>query len=210
MEPRQRAREAAELLARERPQPRCELEYRSPWELLVATILSAQCTDERVNTVTPELFERWPGPAALRDALPEQLEAVIRPTGFFRNKAKSLQSLAAELEASYDGAVPDDLDQLVKLPGIGRKTANIVLGEAFGIAAGIAVDTHVKRVARRLGLTEADQPDAIERDLEQLIPRSEWSAFSMRVVLHGRYVCTARSPRCGACRLEPICPRIGL
>lgn len=210
MGPSARARQVAQLLARERPEPRCELDYRSPWELLVATILSAQCTDERVNRVTPELFERWPGPAELRGAATEELEAVIRPTGFFRNKARSLQTLAQALTEAHGGEVPRDLETLVKLPGIGRKTANIVLGEAYGIPSGIAVDTHVRRVSRRLGLTEADRPERIEQDLEAAIDRRQWPAFSMRLVLHGRYVCTARSPKCDVCPLEGLCPRIGV
>jgi endonuclease III len=173
-------------------------------------VLSAQCTDERVNRVTPELFRRWPGPPELAAADPAELEAVIRPTGFFRNKARALIAAARAVVAEHGGEVPRDVDELVRLPGVGRKTANVVLGEACGIPAGIAVDTHVRRVARRLGLTEAKTPEAIEAELESLVPREEWIGFSLRLILHGRRVCTARRPRCEACRLEPACAKVGV
>ena len=210
MDRKRLAREVARLLEREYPEAACELEFRNPWELLVATILSAQCTDERVNQVTPELFRRWPGPRDLAAAPREEIEEVIRPTGFFRNKARSIQGAARAIVADHGGRVPRDLDAMVKLPGVGRKTANVVLGEAYGIPAGIAVDTHVKRLARRLGLTEHDDPEKIEADLEALIPREEWNPFSMRLILHGRRVCTARSPDCGRCSLAGICPKVGV
>ncbi len=206
----ERIRAVARALAELYPEPRCELDFRSPWELLVATILSAQCTDARVNQVTPELFQRWPGPRELAEAPLEAIEAVIRPTGFFRNKARSLKGLAMAILEHHDGEVPRDVEAMVKLPGVGRKTANVVLGEAFGIPSGIAVDTHVKRLARRLGLTDSDRPERIEADLEAVLPREEWPAFSMRMVLHGRYVCTARKPRCAECGLEPLCQKAGL
>ncbi len=192
------------------PEPRCELVYRSPWELLVATILSAQCTDQRVNQVTPELFRRWPGPEELAEAPLEEIEAVIRPTGFFRNKARALKALAQQVVREHGGRVPRSVEALTALPGVGRKTANVVLGEAFGIPAGIAVDTHVKRVARRLGLTEAGTPERIEAELEEAVPPEAWPAFSMRLILHGRYVCTARKPRCAECGLEGLCLKVGV
>ncbi|NOZ93716.1 MAG: endonuclease III [Acidobacteria bacterium] len=192
------------------PDAVCELDYRTPWELLVATILSAQCTDQRVNRVTPELFGRWPGPEELARASQEEIEAVVRPTGFFRNKARAIRECALTLLAEHRGEVPRDLDAMVRLPGVGRKTANVVLGEAYGIPAGIAVDTHVKRVARRLGLSRETDPLKIERDLEALVPRDAWTGFSMRMVLLGRRICTARRPRCEACALASLCPRVGL
>jgi endonuclease III len=210
MKGKDRVKLVLRLLAEEYPEARCELDYRSPWELLVATVLSAQCTDERVNRVTPELFRRWPGPPELAAADPAELEAVIRPTGFFRNKARALIAAARAVVAEHGGEVPRDVDELVRLPGVGRKTANVVLGEACGIPAGIAVDTHVRRVARRLGLTEAKTPEAIEAELESLVPREEWIGFSLRLILHGRRVCTARRPRCEACRLEPACAKVGV
>ncbi len=200
----------AVALAELYPEPRCELVYRSPWELLVATILSAQCTDQRVNQVTPELFRRWPGPEELAEAPLEEIEAVIRPTGFFRNKARALKALAQQVVREHGGRVPPSVEALTALPGVGRKTANVVLGEAFGIPAGIAVDTHVKRVARRLGLTEAATPERIEAELEEAVPPEAWPAFSMRLILHGRYVCTARKPRCAECGLEGLCLKVGV
>lgn len=206
----ERTRLVADLLIDEFPEAECELDYQSPWQLLVATVLSAQCTDARVNQVTPELFRRWPGPAELASAPVDELESVIRPTGFFRNKARSLTAAAAAISERHSGEVPTDVEALVELPGIGRKTANVVLGEAFGIAAGIAVDTHVKRVARRLGLTSVDDPLKIEAELEKLLPREEWVGFSMRMILHGRRVCAARRPLCGTCRLEPVCRKVGV
>ena len=204
-----RAHEIARLLRQEYPGAACELRFGNPWELLVATILSAQCTDERVNQVTPELFRRWPGPAELAAAPLEEIEEVIRPTGFFRNKARAIQGAARVLVAEHGGEVPRELEAMVRLPGVGRKTANVVLGEAYGIPAGIAVDTHVKRLSRRLGLTEHTEPERIEEDLEALIPREEWIPFSMRLILHGRRVCRARRPACDRCRLAPLCPEAG-
>ncbi len=210
MDRSRRALEVARLLGETYPEARCELVFANPWELLVATILSAQCTDERVNQVTPELFRRWPGPAELAAAPLQEIEEVIRPTGFFRNKARALQGAARAIVADHGGEVPREVEALIRLPGVGRKTANVVLGEAYGIPAGIAVDTHVKRLARRLGLSDHDDPGKIEADLETLIPRDEWIPFSMRLILHGRRVCTARRPRCAGCCLEPVCPRVGV
>ena len=197
-------------LAGEYPEARCELDFHNPWQLLVATVLSAQCTDQRVNQVTPEFFARWPTPSDLAGAARADVERVIRPTGFFRNKANGLQRTAHALVTEHDGSVPADIEQLVRLPGVGRKTAKVVLGEAFGIAAGVTVDTHVRRVARRLGLTLQDDPEKIAGDLEKIIPQAEWTRFSMRMILHGRRVCTARKPRCESCVLEGICPKVGV
>jgi len=204
------SQEIVRLLKLQFPRAACELNYSNPWELLVATILSAQCTDERVNQVTPELFRRWPGPAELAGAARHEVEGVIRPTGFFRNKARAIEGCARALLAGHEGKVPRDLEAMLQLPGVGRKTANVVLGEAYRIPAGIAVDTHVTRVSRRLGLSRHTTPAKIEADLEAIFPREQWVDISMRLVLLGRRICTARKPRCEACRLAPSCPRIGL
>jgi endonuclease-3 len=200
----------AELLAGEYPDAATELDHGSPWELLVATVLSAQCTDVRVNKVTPELFVRWPGPEDLASASQEEVETIIRSTGMFRQKAASLRAAAGIVVSEHGGVVPEDLDALMALPGVGRKTAKVVLGEGFGIAAGVTVDTHVRRLARRLGLTRLGDPEKIAAELETLLPREEWIKFSTRLILHGRRVCTARSPRCDECVLSEVCPRIGV
>jgi endonuclease-3 len=205
-----RATAVVARLGEEYPDAECELDFRDPWELLVATVLSAQCTDERVNQVTPTLFGRWPTVGDLATAKQEDVESVIRSTGFFRHKAASLRRAARVVVAEHGGRVPQDLDALVALPGVGRKTAKVVLGEAFGIAAGVAVDTHVRRLARRIGLTTRDDPEKIAADLERLIHRDEWVGFSMRMILHGRRVCVARKPRCEGCVLEPVCRKRGL
>jgi endonuclease-3 len=199
-----------DLLAEAYPDAVCELEYRSPWELLVATVLSAQCTDQRVNLVTPQLFKRWPGPGELAEAKPEELEDVIRATGLHRSKARNLRRTAQLLVAEHGSAVPPDLDALVRLPGVGRKTAKVVLGEAFGLAAGVAVDTHVKRLAGRIGLSSSGDPEGVARDLEALVPERHWIDLSKRLVLHGRRVCSARRPSCDGCPLVGICARIGV
>ncbi len=206
------ARTAAvvEILAHEYPDAACELDHRSEWELLVATVLSAQCTDVRVNKVTPELFERWPGPGELANAPLEELETTIRSTGMFRQKAASLRNAARMIVESHGSEVPAELGQLIALPGVGRKTAKVVLGEGFGISAGVTVDTHVRRLSRRLGLTGLEDPEKIASELEELLPRKEWIKFSTRLILHGRRVCGARSPRCGDCVLAEVCPRVGL
>ena len=182
-----------------------ELDHRSPWELLVATILSAQCTDQRVNQVTPSLFQRYRGPAELAEAHRPELEQLIRSTGFFKNKAKHLVACGKTVTERFAGRVPDTMEELITLPGVGRKTANVILGNAFG-RPGIVVDTHVKRVAKRLGLTRFDNPDLVEQDLQELLPKSQWTAVSQRLLLHGRYVCLARKPRCGACPIYRYCP----
>jgi endonuclease-3 len=197
-------------LARTYPDAVCELDYRTPWELLVATVLSAQCTDRRVNQVTPVLFSRWSGPAELAESAQEELEKVIRPTGLHRSKARNLRRAARRIAVEHQGAVPVDLETLIGLPGVGRKTAKVVLGEAFGLAAGIAVDTHVRRLANRLGLSAADDPERVAADLEAVVPRREWVNLSKRLVLHGRRVCSARGPACGDCTLASLCDRIGV
>ena len=206
---RGRARAVARALARAYPDAWCALDYRSPWELLVATILSAQCTDAMVNRVTPALFAAFPTPQALAAASAGRVEALIKPTGFFRQKTKALQATARAVIERHEGRVPDTMDQLCALPGIGRKTANVVLGTAFGKPA-IFVDTHVRRVAGRLGLTLHDDPDKIERDLRALLPPAEWTAFCHRAIHHGRRICVARKPRCSVCPLLTWCPQIGV
>jgi len=188
------------------PDSRCSLDHRNAFELLVATVLSAQCTDARVNMVTPVLFERFPTPAALADAPPEEVEEIIRPTGFFRSKTKSIIGLAQELTARFGGEVPRSLEQLTSLPGVGRKTANVVLGVAFGQAEGVVVDTHVKRIAYRLGLTRQTDPELVEADLIALLPEEERVVFTHRMIDHGRAICVARRPKCGECRLNDLCP----
>lgn len=197
-------------LAAAYPDAGCELDFANPFELLVATILSAQCTDARVNTVTPALFARFPDARALGAAAPEELEALIRSTGFFHNKAKSLLGMARAVVERHGGEVPAAMDALTSLPGVGRKTANVVLGTAFGVATGVVVDTHVARLARRLGLTVEDEPEKIERDLMGLFPASGWVALGHRLILHGRRVCHARTPACDGCPLAPLCPRVGV
>jgi len=205
-----RAATVTELLTGEYPDAATEIDYGSPWELLVATVLSAQCTDVRVNKVTPELFARWPRPEDLASASQEDVETMIRSTGMFRQKASSLRAAAGIVVSEYGGEVPEDLDALVALPGVGRKTAKVVLGEAFGIAAGVTVDTHVRRLARRLDLTRLEDPEKIAAELEALLPQEEWIKLSTRLILHGRRVCSARSPRCDECVLAEVCPRVGV
>lgn len=197
-------------LAAAYPNATCELDFRNPYELLVATILSAQCTDVRVNTVTPGLFARFPDATALAGADQVELEGMIRTTGFYRNKAKSLVGMASAVVERHGGAIPARMDDLTTLPGVGRKTANVVLGTAFGLATGVVVDTHVARLAQRLGLSEQSGPDKIEQDLIKLFPPSSWVALGHRLILHGRRVCTARKPACESCPLAPVCPRIGV
>ncbi len=203
---RQRAREIARRLARAIPETRPELWHRNPWELLVATILSAQSTDRTINRVVPGLFERYPTPQALAEAPLEQLEELVRPTGYYRQKARRIREVSRLLVERHGGEVPRSLEELTALPGVARKTANVVLGAAFGIASGIVVDTHVGRVSRRLGLTGQKDPVKVERDLCALFPRRQWIGISHRLVLHGRYVCTARRPTCHRCPLNEPCP----
>ncbi|MEN8144725.1 MAG: endonuclease III [Gemmatimonadota bacterium] len=185
------------------------LTYSNPLELLVATILSAQCTDERVNRVTPALFRRYPGAADYADSNPEELERLIHSTGFFRNKAKNIRGMAQRVVAEHEGEVPDSMEALVALPGVARKTANVVLSNAFDKHEGVVVDTHVKRLAQRLGLTKHADPLKVERDLMAILPEQEWRPFSWRLIQHGRARCTARKPDCASCELADICPSAG-
>ncbi|MDE3062186.1 MAG: endonuclease III [Acidobacteriota bacterium] len=187
------------------PEAECALNHCSPWELLVATILSAQCTDARVNMVTPELFRRFPTPAAMAKAKPAELEALIRSTGFFRNKAKSILGAAQKITNEFGGKVPETLAELITVPGAARKTANVVLGVCFGKAEGVVVDTHVLRIARRLGLAKSDTPQKVEQELMQVLPQERWIRFSHQIIHHGRAVCDARKPKCSACNLELLC-----
>ena len=202
----ERAAAVAAILARTYPAAHCELDYTTPLELLIATILSAQCTDVRVNLVTPPLF-RTCRTAADYVALPaEQLEDLIHSTGFFRAKAKNIRACCAALVAHHGGEVPQTMDALTALAGVGRKTANVVLGNAFGINVGVVVDTHVQRLSRRLGLTKETTPEKIERDLVKLVPRAQWTDFSHWLIWHGRRRCTARKPDCPGCELRSLCP----
>ena len=197
-------------LAAAYPDATCELDFRNPYELLVATILSAQCTDVRVNLVTPALFKRYPDAAALAIAEQGELEGMIRSTGFFRNKAKSLLGMARAVVENHGGEIPGTMEAMTRLPGVGRKTANVVLGTAFGYATGVVVDTHVSRLAGRLGLSAQSDPEKIERDLMELFPPASWVALGHRLIVHGRRVCAARKPACDGCPLEALCPRIGV
>ena len=201
-----RAAEVYDLLIAEHPDARCALVHSSPFELAVATILSARCTDARVNKVTPELFRRYPGPAEMAAARPEELEEAIRSTGFFRNKARSLLLMSAALVADHGGEVPRTMEELTALPGIGRKTANVILGNAFGIDLGVVVDTHVKRLSRRMGLTSASTPVRIERDLMEIFPRRHWTMLAHLLIWHGRRHCKARTPLCHQCPVSHLCP----
>jgi endonuclease-3 len=204
------AGKVANRLARHYAEAQCALHFTSPLELLIATILSAQCTDERVNMVTPELFRRFPSADKLAGAPLEQIERIIQSTGFFRNKSKNIKECCRRLVAEHGGEVPPDLEALVRLPGIGRKTANVVLGTAFGIPSGVVVDTHVGRLSIRLGLTKQTDAVKVERDLMAVLPEQEWIAFSHRMIHHGRRICVARSPKCEICPLNDICPKIGV
>ncbi len=192
------------------PEAECALRFRTPEQLLVATILSAQCTDERVNQVTAELFARYPTPHELADVPLPELEKLVQSTGFFRSKAKNIKACCQRLVSDHGGQVPRDMAQLVGLPGVGRKTANVVLGTAFGLATGVVVDTHVGRLSRRLGLTKSADPVQIERDLMALLPKRQWILFSHRLIHHGRRICKARNPACDRCCLATWCPRIGV
>ena len=208
-----RKRQARKIVARLKkayPIAECALLHESAFQLVVATILSAQCTDERVNSVAPKLFAKFPTPERLAAATQKQVESVIQPLGFFRNKATNLRGMAQKLAEDFHGKVPQSLDELISLPGVGRKTANVVLGTAFGIPSGVVVDTHVKRISNLTGLTESQNPEVIERDLTQVLPRKEWISFSHRVIHHGRQVCIARRPQCSECPLLKVCPRVGL
>jgi endonuclease-3 len=207
---REQGAAVARRLAKTYPQAHCSLDFASPFQLLIATILSAQCTDKRVNAVTGSLFGRWPSAAALAAASQTDVEAVIRSTGFFRAKARNIRGCCEALMERHGGEVPRTLEELVKLPGVGRKTANVVLGSAFGMAVGVVVDTHVGRISRRLGLTKHADAVRAERDLVKVLPRDHWIAFSHRLIEHGRGVCTSRAPRCTGCPLDDLCPRVGV
>jgi endonuclease-3 len=203
---RDRAQRVAAILAEEYPEATTALDHGSAFELLVATILAAQCTDARVNLISPALFRRWPDARAMSHATQEEMEAAVRSTGFFRNKAKNLIATAKLLVERHDGRVPETMEELTALQGVARKTANVVLGSWFGKSAGVVVDTHCQRLSRRLGFTTSDDPVRIERDLMALLPQEQWTAFAHRLVFHGRRVCVARKPRCASCRLREDCP----
>ncbi|MCS7187577.1 MAG: endonuclease III [Armatimonadetes bacterium] len=192
------------------PNATTELNWRTPFELLIATVLSAQTTDKKVNEVTPKLFEKYPDAFALSQAKLTEVESIVRPLGYFRQKARTIVNIAKKLVEQYEGEVPKSMDEMLQLPGVGRKTAAIVLGTAFGVQEGIAVDTHVQRVSQRLGLTGNKQPEKIEKDLMALVPRNEWSWFGHALTLHGRYVCVAKKPQCSTCVLEKYCEKVGV
>ena len=204
-ERKKRALRITKKLAKAYPDAECALDYRNPWELLVATILSAQCTDKVVNKVTPELFARYPNPAALAAADPAAVEKIVHRTGFFRQKTKSLQRSSADIVEEFGGEVPKTMEELLTLRGVARKTANVVLGNAFGVP-GLTVDTHMRRIHQRLALTRHDDPVKIERDLMELVPEKDWTMHSHRVIHHGRVCCDARRPQCEVCPIQPDCP----
>lgn len=203
---KQRASEILIRLKRFYPDAKCTLNYETPVQLLVATILSAQCTDDRVNQVTPELFRRFPDAPSIAAADIEELEQLIRSTGFYRNKAKNIQGACRAIVEKHKGQVPKRMELLLELPGVARKTANVVLANAYGINQGVTVDTHVKRLSNRLGLTENTDPVKIERDLIRLLPQEDWENWSIRLIYHGRAVCTARNPACEMCQFSDLCP----
>jgi endonuclease-3 len=201
-----RAQDVFTILQATYPDAHCELDYQSPFQLLIATILSAQSTDQRVNIVTPALFERFPNPAALAQAEPSEIESIIHSTGFFRQKAKFLLATAQTLQNEYAGEVPRTLTELTRLPGVARKTANVVLGECFGASEGVVVDTHVRRLSQRLGFTSEEDPTKIERDLQGLYEPVQWVLLSHLLIWHGRRLCSARKPNCSVCPLAHLCP----
>lgn len=209
-EKRRRARLVFARLARAYPDARCALDFSSPLELLVATVLSAQCTDVRVNQVTPGLFARYETAADYARAAPGELEREIRATGFFNSKAKSLRRAGAAIAAEHNGLVPDTMDELVRLPGVGRKTANVILGNAFGKDEGFVVDTHVGRLARRLAFTREEDPVRVENDLNALVPKGRRTLAAHQLIFHGRQICVARRPRCEICPVNPLCPEVGV
>ncbi len=205
-----RAKRVAQTLFKIYPDAHCALNHANPFQLAVATILSAQCTDERVNIVTKDLFKKYKTPRAFAEADPDALEQDIKSTGFFRNKAKSIKGFARAIEEEHRGKIPQDLEELVKLPGIGRKTANVILGTGYGIPSGVVVDTHVQRLSQRLGLTEQEDAVKIEQDLMELLSEKDWIAFSHAMIWHGRQICIARKPKCSICPLQNFCPKIGV
>jgi endonuclease III len=204
--PAERVKQILAILKRAYPDAKCSLNYRNPLELLVATILSAQCTDTRVNIVTKALFAKYKSAADFADSLQEELERDIQSTGFYRNKAKSIRAMARSLIDKHGGKVPDTMEELVDLAGVGRKTANVVLGNAFGKDEGVVVDTHVARLSHRLGLTKHTDPIKIERDLMELVPKSDWTIWPHLLIHHGRAICVARKPKCNQCLLNELCP----
>jgi len=203
---KKRVQKIIRILLKSYPHAGTSLRHSNPFELLVSTILSAQCTDERVNMVTQTLFRKYPGPAALASAPLQKIESEIKSTGFYRNKARSIKNSSRMIMEKHAGRVPDSMEQLLQLPGVARKTANVVLGSAFGKPAGVVVDTHVKRLSQRLALSTQRAPEKIEKDLMELIPRKHWIWFSHALILHGRQVCAARRPRCSECALRRLCP----
>ncbi len=205
-----RALQIVDCLEKLYPDADCSLRFSNPFELLIATILSAQCTDKRVNIVTIDLFNQWPNPLKMSQASLQELENAVKTTGFFRAKAKNLQGCCRKLVDQFDGIVPQTVEELTSLPGVGRKTANVVLGSAFGLAEGVVVDTHVGRISRRLGLTKANDAIRAERDLMREIPRDHWVVISHRLIQHGRSTCLARKPRCAGCGLVNLCPKVGV
>ena len=206
---KKRALAVLEMLHELYPDATCSLDYETPVQLMVATILSAQCTDERVNKVTPALFARFPDAPAFAAADIEELEQLVRSTGFYRNKSKNIQKACQRIMAEFDGEVPQSMEELLTLAGVARKTANVVLAHAFGIISGVTVDTHVKRLTNRLRLTKSDNPIQIERDLMKLLPQPEWENWSIRIIYHGRAVCNARKPQCDNCAIAHLCPSAG-
>lgn len=209
-EQKERVKSIIRVLKKVFPEAECALQHQSAFQLLVATILSAQCTDARVNQSTPELFFKYPDAATLAASSQDDVERIVRPLGFFRNKAANIRGMAQGLIDRFNGEIPQDIEQLVSLPGVGRKTASVVLGTWFGIPSGVVVDTHVRRISTLLGLTRSQNPEIIERDLMQIVPQSEWINFSHRLIHHGRQTCIARRPGCSDCALLKFCPRIGL
>ena len=210
MQRKKRALQIVDRLEELYPDADCSLRFNNPFELLIATILSAQCTDKRVNLVTRDLFKQWPNPNKMAAASITELENAVKTTGFFRAKAKNIHGCCCKLVDQFDGNVPRTVEELTSLPGVGRKTANVVMGSAFGLAEGVVVDTHVGRISRRLALTKAKDAIRAERDLVREIPRNHWVAISHRLIQHGRGTCLARKPRCEGCGLEDLCPQVGL
>lgn len=204
------SRRVVRALKKRYPVAECALTHNSAYQLLTATILSAQCTDERVNSVTPVLFARYPTAEALAKGKQKDVETIIHPLGFFRAKAENIRGMAEKLVDDFGGELPQTLDEMTSLPGVGRKTANVVLGTWFGIASGVVVDTHVKRISRLLGLTDSANPEIVERQLKDVLPKSEWIQYSHRLIHHGRQICIARRPKCTECPLLPMCPRVDL
>lgn len=207
---KRQARKVVRHLKQDYPEAVCALNYQTPFQLLVATILSAQCTDVRVNIVTKDLFAKFPDAEAMAEAPLPVLEKMVQSTGFFRNKAKNIKAASIAIVNEHEGELPQDLVSLIQLPGVGRKTANVVLGTAFGIASGVVVDTHVGRLSRRLGLTESTDAVRVEQDLIELLPSKEWIDFSHRMIYHGRQVCVARRPKCEVCSMARFCPKVGV